>query len=88
MSGDVVLGTGFFSEFSMELTDLFGERSTTASNKMKEVKRNAYEEMVKNAKKIGANALIGVDFDYITLSNNILGVSANGTAVRIEKVNE
>ena len=55
---------------------------------MKEVKRNAYEEMVKNAKKIGANALIGVDFDYITLSNNILGVSANGTAVRIEKVNE
>ena len=23
------------------------------------------QEMVKNAKKIGANALIGVDFDYI-----------------------
>lgn len=88
VSGDVVLGTGFFSEFSMELTDLFGERSTTASNKMKEVKWHAYEEMLKNAKKIGANALIGVDFDYVTLSNNILGVSANGTAVKIEKVNE
>ena len=79
---------GFFSEFSMELTDLFGERSTTASNKMKEVKWHAYEEMLKNAKKICANALIGVYFDYVTLSNNILGVSANGTAVKIEKVNE
>lgn len=40
---------------------------------------------MKNALVAGANAIIGVDFDYITFNNNILGVSANGTAVVIQK---
>ena len=34
----------------------------------------------------GGNAIIGIDFDYITFSNNMIGVVANGTAVRIEKL--
>ena len=35
---------------------------------------------------MGANAVIGVDFDYLTFSNNMIGVVANGTAVNIEKI--
>lgn len=52
---------------------------------MREAKKAAYDQMIHNALVQGANALIGVDFDYITFSNNILGASANGTAVYIEK---
>ena len=33
----------------------------------------------------GANAIIGIDIDYITFSNNMIGVVANGTTVIIEK---
>ena len=34
----------------------------------------------------GGNAALGVGFDYITFTNNMIGVVANGTAVKVEKV--
>lgn len=54
---------------------------------MKVAKKRAYNELIQIARNLGANALIGVDFDYVTLSSNTIGVSANGTAVTIEKIN-
>ncbi len=44
--------------------------------------------MIINAMTVNANALIGVDFDITTFSNNIIAVSANGTAVVIKKIEE
>jgi uncharacterized protein YbjQ (UPF0145 family) len=35
---------------------------------------------------VGGNAIIGVDFDYIMFSNNMIGVVANGTSVIIEEM--
>lgn len=34
---------------------------------------------------MGANAVIGVDYDYLTIGNNMIAVSANGTPVVIQK---
>ncbi len=85
VSGEVVLGTGFMSEFSASVSDFFGTQSNLFANKMAQAKHGALTNLIKNALMEGANALIGVDFDYITFNNNILGVSANGTAVEIEK---
>lgn len=84
-SGEVVLGTGFISEYAASFSDLFGTRSNAFADKMMTAKQGALQKLMKNALLAGANALIGVDFDYITFSNNILGVSANGTAVVIRK---
>jgi uncharacterized protein YbjQ (UPF0145 family) len=39
--------------------------------------------MVEEAEKLGANAVVGVDIDYETIGNNMLMVSAAGTAVRM-----
>ena len=33
----------------------------------------------------GGNAIIGVDFDYITFHGNMIGVVANGTSVILEE---
>lgn len=41
--------------------------------------------MISNAIKQGGNALIGISFDYITFSSNMIGVVANGTVVEIVK---
>lgn len=60
-------------------------KSTTGYN-MSNAKQAAFDNLIKNALVLGGNALIGVDFDYITFNNNILGVSANGTSVCIKKV--
>ena len=53
--------------------------------KIKSYLSNSYKEKCIS---IGANAVIGVDFDITTFSNNIIAVSANGTAVVIKKIFE
>ena len=65
------------------------------------IRRNALNELKEAAYALGCNAVIGVDFDYITLEpetvNNqggtlympyVFGVTANGNAVTIEKNNK
>lgn len=59
--------------------------SNSFSQKMRAVKDNAIDQLRARAVCQDANAVIGVDFDYITFGNNMIGVSANGTAVVIEK---
>lgn len=66
-----------------------------------EIRRNALRELKEAAYDLGCNAIIGVDFDYITLdpqTANLSGgttyqpyvfcVTANGNAVVIEKIEE
>lgn len=83
--GEIVLGTGIFSELDAGLSDLFGGASTSFGGKLTKAKQIAQENMSVNALVLGANAIIGVDFDVTTFSNNMIAVSANGTAVVIEK---
>lgn len=85
VSGDVVLGTGFISEFAASWSDAFGTTSNTFAGKMKTAKQKALKQLMANAMIMGANAVIGIDFDYTMFGNNMLGVSANGTAVVIRK---
>ena len=66
-----------------------------------QIRRNALRELKEAAYELGCNAVIGVDFDYITLdpqTANITGgttyqpyvfcVTANGNAVIIEKIED
>lgn len=85
VGGDIVLGTGFISEFAASWSDAFGTTSNTFAGKMKTAKQKALKQLMANAMITGANAVIGIDFDYTMFSNNMLGVSANGTAVVIRK---
>lgn len=85
VSGDIVLGTGFISEFAANWSDAFGTTSNTFAGKMKTAKQKALKQLMANAMITGANAVIGIDFDYTMFGNNMLGVSANGTAVVIRK---
>ena len=86
ISGNVVIGTGLFSDFTAMGSDLLGTTNNTLSDKMEKIKEMALERLLIKSVECGANAVIGVDFDFITLSGNMLGVSANGTAVTIEKL--
>lgn len=86
VSGEVVLGTGFLSEFSASVSDLFGASSGAFEEKLDTAKKAAIEKLTIKSVKEGGNAIIGVDFDYITFANNMIGVVANGTSVVIEKM--
>lgn len=86
ISGQTVLGTGFLSEFTASFADFFGEQSNAFANKLELAKNAATEKLIKKSIVKGSNGLIGIDFDYITFSNNMIGVIANGTSVTIEKL--
>jgi len=86
VSGEVLLGTGLFSEFSADISDIFGTESTLFSDKLENAKKISLKKLVGKSIEAGGNAIIGVDFDYISIGRNMIGVAANGTSVIIERV--
>lgn len=88
VSADTVLGTGILSEFGAGLSDLFGVESDEFSSKVQQARESAQKKLILSACEKGANAIIGVDFDYIVLGQNMIGVSVTGTAVVVEKIEE
>lgn len=88
ISGSVVLGTGFLSEFGASISDLFGSQSELFSDKLETARELALKNLVKKSAQNSGNAIIGIDFDYITFSNNMIGVVANGTSVVVEKIEQ
>ncbi|MCI9136137.1 MAG: YbjQ family protein [Lachnospiraceae bacterium] len=86
ISGECVLGTGFISELGASLSDLTGTRSELFSNKLKEARKQALLSLQESCYMLEGNAIIGIDFDYVTFINNMVGVIASGTAVVVEKI--
>ena len=84
--GEVVSGVYFLKDFMGGLRDIVGGRSGTYENELADARDKAVEEMLNRAKKMGANAVVGVDVDYEVLGekNGMLMVSVSGTAVVVE----
>lgn len=84
--GEVINGVNFIKDFTAGLTNFFGGRSGSYEGELIEAREAAIREMEKRAKAMGANAIVGVDIDYEVLGqgNNMLMVTASGTAVIIE----
>ncbi len=84
--GEVISGVDFIKDFTAGLTNFFGGRSNSYEGELIQARENAIYEMTKRAEGMGANAIVGVDIDYEVLGqgNNMLMVTASGTAVVIE----
>lgn len=86
VSGDAVLGTNFFRDLFAGVRDIIGGRSGSYEKELKRAKELSVEEMVAEARELGADAVIGVDLDYEHLggeNRSMLIFSANGTAVKL-----
>lgn len=88
ISGEVVMGTGFLSELNASFSDFFGVESDRFAGKLSEAKQAAIRKLIGQSLAHGGNAIIGVDFDYINFSSNMIGVVANGTCVVVEKLSD
>lgn len=84
--GEVISGVDFIKDFAAGLTNFFGGRSGSYEGELIEAREKAISEMIARAKSAGANAVVGVDVDYEVLGqgNNMLMVTASGTAVVVE----
>ena len=86
VTGETIMGANVISDFMASITDFVGGRSGTYESKFAEARETALQEMEEEAKRKGADAVIGIDIDYQVLgaSNGMLMVTATGTAVKTE----
>lgn len=82
VTGEAILGANVFRDIFAGITDILGGRSKAYEEELAKARETALAEMQDRARELGANAVVGIDLDYEVI-NNMLMVSASGTAVRI-----
>jgi uncharacterized protein YbjQ (UPF0145 family) len=85
VSGEAILGANMFRDFFANIRDVVGGRSAGYEKELRRAKAVAMDEMIEQARELGATAIVGVDLDYEALGQSMLMVVANGTAVRTEE---
>ena len=83
--GEVISGVDFVRDFTAGLTNIFGGRSGSYEDELKNARETALQELENRAAQAGANAVVGIGVDYEVLgaNNGMLMVTASGTGVVI-----
>lgn len=88
VTGEAILGANVFRDFFAGIRDVLGGRSGSYEKVLRRAKQEAIEDMLDQARGLGANAVVGVDLDYETIQvqdgGSMLMVSVSGTAVQVE----
>lgn len=88
VTGETIIGANIIRDLFASVRDIVGGRSGSYERVLREAKDTAMAEMQDNAKRIGANAVIGIDLDYESIQtgsgSNMLMVTASGTAVVVD----
>src|SRR4051812_5725478 len=81
VTGEAILGANAFRDFFASIRDVVGGRSGGYEKVLRSGRDTAIEEMEDEAKRRGADAVIGVDLDYEVLGkeSGMLMVAASGT---------
>ena len=83
VTGETVMGTGYFSDIGASISDLFGAEASAYSEKLRTAKRDVLNIMIKHSTDLGGNAIIGISYGFMTFSGNMIGVSVTGTSVKV-----
>ncbi len=88
VTSEVILGANIFRDLFAGIRDIVGGRSGSYEKPLRDARRTALDELEAEARDLGANGVIGIDFDYEVIGKNgsMLMVSASGTAVTISGV--
>ena len=87
VTGEAILGANVFRDFFAGIRDVLGGRSGSYEKVLRRAKQEAIEDLLDQARGLGANAVVGVDLDYETIQvqdgGSMLMVSVSGTAVQL-----
>ena len=85
VNGEAIIGANIFKDMFASIRNVVGGRAGAYERTLADARRIAMNEMESEAKKLGANAVIGIDVDYEVLGadNGMLMVCVSGTAVQI-----
>lgn len=87
VTAECAFGINIFKDLFAGVRDIVGGRSEAVQKTMRDARKTALFELKREAHLVGANAVIGVDLDYVELSNvgSMIMLVASGTAVIIEE---
>ncbi len=87
VTGEAILGANIFRDLFAGIRDIVGGRAGSYEKELRRAREIAMEEMKEQARRMGANAVIGIDIDYETISiqdgGSMLMVTVSGTALRV-----
>lgn len=84
--GITVRSRNVFSNIGASFRSLAGGTIGAYVKLCESAREEAYQELIKHAESIGANAIIGFRYDANDIMQGITEVLAYGTAVRVEKI--
>lgn len=90
VTAECVYGVNIFRDLFAAVRDIVGGRAQSIQDVLRDARKTCLYELKREAARLGANAVIGVDLDYSELSgggkSGLLLLVASGTAVVLEPV--
>ncbi|MDC9822389.1 heavy metal-binding domain-containing protein [Devosia sp. ZB163] len=85
VTGEVIVGANIFRDLFAGIRDIVGGRAGAYESALREARHTAFEDLREEARRLGADAVVGVDIDYevVGQGGSMLMVSVSGTAVRL-----
>jgi uncharacterized protein YbjQ (UPF0145 family) len=86
VTSQTIIGANFFKDILAGLRDFFGGRSGAYEKVLDQAREFAITEMMKRAKSMGADAIVGINLGYETVGTHgsMLMVTVSGTAVKLQ----
>ena len=88
VTAECAFGMNVFKDMFIAISNVVGGRSETVQKAMRESRETALYELKREAHLVGANAVVGVDLDYVEMGSagsSMVMLVASGTAVVIEE---
>ena len=85
VNGEAIIGANIFRDMFASIRDVVGGRAGGYERALAGAREAALADMKQAAKELGANGIIGIDFDYEVLgeTNGMMMVTVSGTAVKV-----
>lgn len=85
VNGEAIIGANIFRDLFSSVRDVVGGRAGGYERALAGARDAALDELIDAAKALGANGVIGIDFDYEVLgeTNGMMMVAVSGTAIKL-----
>ena len=85
VNGEAIIGANIFRDLFSSVRDVVGGRAGGYERALAGARQAALDDMKAAAREMGANGIVGVDFDYAVLgeTNGMMMVAVSGTAVKM-----
>jgi uncharacterized protein YbjQ (UPF0145 family) len=85
VNGEAIIGANIFRDLFSSVRDVVGGRAGGYERALSGARDAALQDMIAAAREMGADGVVGIDFDYEVLgeTNGMMMVAVSGTAVKM-----